>query len=63
MIGKSVAAGAPESALGVVLFVAVMTGVLDGVGQGALYGDASLLPPEYTHVSQGVAVGLVGRMC
>ena len=31
--------------------VAIWVGIWDGVGQGALYADASLLPPQYTHVS------------
>lgn len=44
---------APESALSVVIAMAVAVGVFDGFGQGALYGDASLLPPEYTHAVVG----------
>ncbi|GBF92148.1 equilibrative nucleoside transporter [Raphidocelis subcapitata] len=44
---------APPALLSVVLAMAVMVGLLDGAGQGALYGDASLLPPEYTHAIVG----------
>jgi hypothetical protein len=46
---------APPALLTVVLVMAVLVGLLDGAGQGALYGEASLLPPEYTHVGLGSA--------
>jgi hypothetical protein len=59
MIGRRAESGAPEGALYVVLAAAAATGFFDGVGQGALYGDASLLPPEYTHVS-GVFFAFAG---
>ena len=42
---------APESVFRTMLAIGVLVGSLDGIGQGALYGDAALLPPEYTHVS------------
>lgn len=54
VVGANVDAGAPQSALSIILAMAALTGFLDGVGQGALYGDASLLPPEYTHVRGGL---------
>lgn len=41
----------PDSALLVVLSTVVAVGVLDGLSQGAIFGDAADLPPAYTHVS------------
>jgi hypothetical protein len=41
----------PDSALLVVLLAVVAVGVLDGLSQGAIFGDAADLPPAYTHVS------------
>lgn len=41
----------PNSALTVLLLVVVVVGVLDGLSQGAIFGDAADLPPLYTHVS------------
>ncbi|KAI8463892.1 MAG: nucleoside transporter-domain-containing protein [Monoraphidium minutum] len=51
VIGNSTSG--PESVYGVLLAVGVVVGTLDGIGQGALYGDAALLPPEYTHALVG----------
>jgi hypothetical protein len=44
---------APDSALPVVLLAVVVVGVLDGICQGAIFGDAASQPTEYTHVSAG----------
>jgi hypothetical protein len=41
----------PDSALLVLLLAVVAVGVLDGLSQGAIFGDAADLPPAYTHVS------------
>jgi hypothetical protein len=41
----------PDSALGVVLAAVIAVGILDGLSQGAIFGDAADLPPAYTHVS------------
>lgn len=41
----------PDSALAVVLLAVLAVGVLDGLSQGAIFGDAADLPPVYTHVS------------
>jgi hypothetical protein len=49
MVGSKEAA--PDSALMVVLLAVVAVGVLDGLSQGAIFGDAADLPPAYTHVS------------
>lgn len=40
----------PNSALTVLLLVVVVVGILDGLSQGAIFGDAADLPPLYTHV-------------
>ncbi|KIY94366.1 hypothetical protein MNEG_13596, partial [Monoraphidium neglectum] len=40
---------APEGVYAGTLLVGALIGCLDGIGQGALYGEAALLPPEYTH--------------
>lgn len=40
----------PDSALAVVLLAVLAVGVLDGISQGAIFGDAADLPPQYTHV-------------
>jgi hypothetical protein len=40
----------PDSALAVVLLAVLAVGVLDGISQGAILGDAADLPPTYTHV-------------
>lgn len=40
----------PNSSLWVVLSAVVAVGVLDGLSQGAIFGDAADLPPAYTHV-------------
>jgi hypothetical protein len=48
---------APEGVYAGTLLVGALIGCLDGIGQGALYGEAALLPPEYTHVrSAGLCV-------
>lgn len=39
-----------SAALAVVLLAVVVVGLLDGSSQGAIFGDASDLPPQYTHV-------------
>lgn len=49
MVGSKEAG--PDSALLVVLLAVVAVGVLDGLSQGAIFGDAADLPPAYTHVS------------
>jgi hypothetical protein len=41
----------PSAALAIVLLAVVTVGVLDGLCQGALFGDAASQPAEYTHVS------------
>jgi hypothetical protein len=48
MVGSQEAG--PDSALIVVLLAVVAVGVLDGLSQGAIFGDAADLPPAYTHV-------------
>eukprot|EP00879_Flechtneria_rotunda_P030561 GHRR01033209.1.p1 GENE.GHRR01033209.1~~GHRR01033209.1.p1 ORF type:complete len:168 (+),score=44.25 GHRR01033209.1:100-603(+) len=40
-----------NTALLLMLLAVVLVGVLDGMSQGAIFGDASVLPPHYTHVS------------
>ncbi len=40
----------PDAALAVVLLAVVAVGVLDGLCQGAIFGDAASQPSEYTHV-------------
>lgn len=40
----------PDAALAVVLAAVVVVGVLDGLCQGAIFGDAASQPSEYTHV-------------
>ena len=44
---------APDSAgtLGATLLLVAATGACDGLAQGALFGEAALLPPAFTHVS------------
>lgn len=41
----------PPAAYGLLLLTVLLVGVLDGISQGAIFGDASSLPGEYTHVS------------
>lgn len=45
------AAQAPQAALSALLAAVVLVGVLDGLSQGAIFGDAAALPPTFTHVS------------
>lgn len=52
MVGSSEVG--PDSALLVLLLAVVAVGVLDGLSQGAIFGDAADLPPAYTHVSLGL---------
>eukprot|EP00775_Hariotina_reticulata_P011647 gene11647-11792_t len=42
-----------NAALAVVLLAVVIVGLLDGASQGAIFGDASDLPPQYTHAVVG----------
>lgn len=39
-----------DQAFVAILLLVVATGVLDGIAQGALYGQYALLPPSYTQV-------------
>jgi hypothetical protein len=56
--------GAGGSTLGVTLFLVAVCGASDGVAQGALFGEAALLPARYTQAlisgtaMSGVAVSL-----
>eukprot|EP00879_Flechtneria_rotunda_P020907 GHRR01022014.1.p1 GENE.GHRR01022014.1~~GHRR01022014.1.p1 ORF type:complete len:361 (+),score=107.86 GHRR01022014.1:100-1182(+) len=42
-----------NTALLLMLLAVVLVGVLDGMSQGAIFGDASVLPPHYTHAVVG----------
>lgn len=40
----------PPGAYALLLLTVLLVGVLDGISQGAIFGDAATLPSEYTHV-------------
>jgi hypothetical protein len=46
-----------SAALALLLSAVVVVGVLDGLSQGAIFADAALLPPHYTHVSLLIRTG------
>ncbi|KIZ05098.1 nucleoside transporter, putative [Monoraphidium neglectum] len=43
----------PPGAYSLLLLTVLLVGVLDGVSQGAIFGDAAALPSEYTHAVVG----------
>ena len=50
MFVRDPGADGPPAAYGLLLLTVLLVGVLDGISQGAIFGDASALPSEYTHV-------------
>jgi hypothetical protein len=51
----------PPGAYSLLLLTVLLVGVLDGVSQGAIFGDAAALPSEYTHVRGVCRSGARGR--
>eukprot|EP00798_Chlamydomonas_sp_ICE-L_P001766 gene1766-33181_t len=43
----------PRIAIGLILSSTLLLGVLDGLSQGALYGEASVFPAKFTHAVVG----------
>eukprot|EP00798_Chlamydomonas_sp_ICE-L_P013704 gene13701-19596_t len=52
-----------QKALACVLFLMLLLGVLDGISQGALFGEVAKMPPKFTHAVVGGTASSGLLMC
>jgi hypothetical protein len=63
--GSTSSSASDNTALGLVLVSLVLIAFFDGCCQGAIFGDAATLPPQYTHVGDAevhAIASVAGRM-